>query len=182
MASSKTTRDHEEIRRWAEARGAAPAEVASTHQGDEPGILRFKFPNAPGHKDENLREISWEEFFEKFDENNLELLYQETTAEGGKSNFNKLIHPESEEHSSRKTASSQTKASGSGTSSSKKVSGSASKTSASGNKRASAKKSSSSTEKSTASRDAASRSSASGGKKGASAAKSHRSGGKRGAA
>jgi hypothetical protein len=159
MATSKTTRDHEEIRRWAEARGAVPAEVASTHQGDEPGILRFKFPKAPGHKDENLREISWDEFFEKFDENNLELLYQEKTAEGAQSNFNKLIHPESEEHSSRKTASSQTKASGSG-----------------GAKGSSAKKSSSA-EKSTASK-----SSASGAKKGASHAKSHSSSGKHGAA
>lgn len=96
MASAKTTRDHKEIRRWAEERGAVPTEVAGTEQGDEPGILRFEFPNAPNRNDNSLREISWEEFFQKFDENNLELLYQEETAEGEKSNFNKLIHPESE--------------------------------------------------------------------------------------
>jgi hypothetical protein len=176
MASSKTTRDHDEIRRWAEARGAVPAEVASTHQGDEPGILRFEFPNARNRNDENLREISWEEFFQKFDESGLELLYQETTAEGAQSNFNKLIHPESEKRSSRQTARSHTKAGGSRTSSAKKASGSATK------KSTSAKKSS--TGKSTASRTTASRtrSGASGAKKGASHAKSRSSSPRRGAA
>jgi hypothetical protein len=102
MALSKTTRDHDEIRRWAEARGAVPSEVVGTHRGKEPGILRFQFPDAVNRNDDKLKEISWDEFFEKFDENNLELVYQEKTAEGQQSNFNKLIHPESEEHSSRR--------------------------------------------------------------------------------
>jgi len=105
MALSKTTQDHDEIREWAEARGAVPAEVAKTHTHNEPGILRFCFPDAPNRKDSNLREISWDEFFEKFDENNLELVYQEKTADGQVSNFNKLVHPESEEHSGRKRSS-----------------------------------------------------------------------------
>ncbi len=39
--------------------------------------------------------------FEKFDQNNLEMVYQEKTADGQKSNFNKLVHPSEEEHSSR---------------------------------------------------------------------------------
>jgi hypothetical protein len=99
MALSKTTQDHEEIRRWAEARQAKPAEVASTQKGGEPGILRFAFPKASNRKDENLKEISWEDFFEKFDSNNLELVYQEKTAAGKRSNFNKLIHPEHERSS-----------------------------------------------------------------------------------
>ena len=102
MALSKTTQDHDEIRKWAEARGAQPAEVKSTHTKDEPGILRFCFPKAVNRNDENLREISWDEFFEKFDDSNLELVYQEKTASGEKSNFNKLVHPDSEEHSGKK--------------------------------------------------------------------------------
>ena len=80
--------------------GRVPAEVASTEQNGEPGILRFEFPNAPNRKDSKLKEIEWDDFFEKFDENDLELVYQEKTASGDKSNFNKLVHPESEEHSS----------------------------------------------------------------------------------
>ena len=101
MALSKTTRDHDEIRRWAEARGAQPAEVEGTERGGT-GILRFCFPKAPNRNDSNLREISWDEFFEKFDSNDLELVYQERTAAGEESNFNKLVHPTEEEHSSRK--------------------------------------------------------------------------------
>lgn len=102
MTLSKTTRDHDEIRKWAESRGAFPAEVASTERGGEPGILRFEFPNAPNRNDSKLKEIEWDDFFEKFDENDLELVYQEKTADGQKSNFNKLVHPSSEEHSSRR--------------------------------------------------------------------------------
>lgn len=105
MALSKTTKDHDEIRRWAEARGAVPAEVAGTESRNEPGILRFEFPNAPNRNDSKLKQISWEEFFQKFDESDLELLYQEQTAEGAESNFNKLIHPESEKRSGHSTGS-----------------------------------------------------------------------------
>lgn len=100
MPLSRTTREPDEIRRWAESRGAVPAEVAATDKGGGPGILRFKFPHAPYRNDDALREISWEEFFRKFNENNLELVYQEKTASGRKSNFNKIIHPESEKRSS----------------------------------------------------------------------------------
>ncbi len=105
MALSKTTTDHEEIKKWAEARGAVPAEVSSTHKGKEPGILRFEFPKAKNHNDGKLNEISWDEFFEKFDKADLELLYQDRTAEGEQSNFNKLIHPESEEHTKSRSKS-----------------------------------------------------------------------------
>jgi len=101
MALSRTTRDHDEIRRWAEARGAVPAEVKGTERDGEAGIIRFEFPKAPNHNDSKLEKISWEEFFEKFDNNNLELVYQEKTADGQRSNFNKLVHPSDEEHSSR---------------------------------------------------------------------------------
>ena len=92
MSLSSRTRDHDEIRKWAESRGAVPAEVARTHKDGEPGIIRFEFPHAKNHNDEALRQISWDDFFKKFDENGLELLYQDKTAEGEKSNFNKLVH------------------------------------------------------------------------------------------
>lgn len=106
MALSKTTQDHDEIRRWAEARGAVPAEVADTDKGRGTGLLRFCFPDAPNKNNSGLKEISWDEFFEKFDKSDLELIYQEKTASGEESNFNKLVHPDDEEHSSRKSGSS----------------------------------------------------------------------------
>jgi hypothetical protein len=55
----------------------APAAVRSTRSKDGTGIIRIEFPNAPNAKDDNLEEITWDEFFEKFDESNLALLYQE---------------------------------------------------------------------------------------------------------
>ena len=94
MALSKTTQDHDEIKAWAEERGGKPAEVASTETKDGPGILRLEFPGAVHANDSNLKEISWDDFFAKFDESGLALVYQDVTADGEKSNFNRLIHPE----------------------------------------------------------------------------------------
>lgn len=89
------TRDHETIRRWVEERGGKPSTVASTRTGDDPGLIRLDFPGYSGEG--SLEEISWEEWFRKFDENDLVLLYQETLQDGGESNFNKLISRETAE-------------------------------------------------------------------------------------
>ena len=82
MSLSKTTQDHEEIKQWAEKRGAVPSEVESTERKGEPGILRFAFPKAKNHNDGALKEIEWDDFFEKFDKNGLALVYQDVTSEG----------------------------------------------------------------------------------------------------
>ena len=97
MAQAKVTMDHDEIRKWAEARCGRPAAMRRTHSKDSVGIIRIEFPDAPNAKDDALEEISWEEFFEKFDDSNLALLYQEETAKGEPSNFNKLIGRETAE-------------------------------------------------------------------------------------
>ena len=97
MAQAKVTTDHDEIRKWAETRGGRPATVRSTQSKDGTGIIRIEFPGAPNEKDDNLEEISWEELFEKFDDANLALLYQEETASGERSNFNKLVGRETAE-------------------------------------------------------------------------------------
>ncbi len=96
---SHTTRDHEEIRRWAEERGGKPAHVKRTGSEQDIGMLRIEFPGFGG--DENLEPISWEDFFAKFDERGLALVYQEETAGGEKSNFNKLVSAETAAESER---------------------------------------------------------------------------------
>ncbi|WP_434046488.1 MULTISPECIES: lipocalin/fatty-acid binding family protein [Sorangium] len=88
-SSSKTTIDHDEIRQWAESRGGRPATVKSTEKDGEPGILRIDFPGYSGEG--SLEEISWDDFFAKFEESNLALVYQEKTADGQPSNFSKLV-------------------------------------------------------------------------------------------
>jgi hypothetical protein len=92
--SSQTTTDHDTIRKWAEERGGKPAHVKSTAADDDPGIIRIDFPGYSGG--DSLEEITWDEFFEKFEESGLALVYQETTADGERSNFNKLVKREGE--------------------------------------------------------------------------------------
>jgi hypothetical protein len=90
---SKTTTDHETIRKWAEQRGGKPAAVKSTRkEGEDPGIVRIDFPGYSG--EDSLEEISWDEFFEKFEEADLAFVYEEKTSKGEKSNFNKLVKRE----------------------------------------------------------------------------------------
>lgn len=94
-AESKVTFDHKEIRRWAEERHAKPACVKGTGGEGDIGMIRLDFPGYSG--EQSLEHISWNEWFEKFDERNLALLYQETTAGGEKSNFNKIVSRETAE-------------------------------------------------------------------------------------
>ncbi len=109
MALSRTTQDHDEIRQWAEKRGGKPADVASTEQDGEAGIIRLEFPDAPNANDANLQEIDWEPFFEKFDKSGLAMVYQEVTAEGAESNFYKFVKPENISESAKKSASTGSK-------------------------------------------------------------------------
>jgi hypothetical protein len=106
---SKTTTDHEEIRKWAEERGGKPSHVKGTGGAQDAGILRIDFPGYSGEG--KLEEISWDEFFKKFDEQGLALTYQEKTAEGQRSNFNKLISRETAEEREEAGRSKQTGAS-----------------------------------------------------------------------
>ncbi len=99
MPLSKTTTDHQEIQKWAEARGGKPVCVRRTGSATDAGVLRINFPGYSN--DKSLEEIPWEEFFEKFDHNGLAMVYQEQTAAGEVSNFNKLVKRETAEMKSR---------------------------------------------------------------------------------
>lgn len=91
-SDSKTTKDHTTIKKWAEERDGEPAVVESTsNSGKGGGLLRINFP---GYAEDNLKNISWEEFFRIFDENKLQFLYQEETKDGGESRFFKFVSDE----------------------------------------------------------------------------------------
>lgn len=81
MASAEPITDHDQIRQWAEKHGGRPSKVDT---GGEGGILRLDFQEP----DENLTEISWEEFFEIFEDNDLALLLPEDDDD---SRFNKFV-------------------------------------------------------------------------------------------
>src|SRR5688572_8963363 len=85
--SAQVTQDHDEIRKWAEARGGKPACVRGTERGKS-CLLRIDFPGGAGA--DQLAPLEWEEFFEQFDKNGLAFLYQDK----GQSRFNKFVTPE----------------------------------------------------------------------------------------
>lgn len=83
---SQTTTDHDTIREWAEDNDGQPARVEGTGDGDDDGgLLRIDF----GDEDEDLEEISWDEFFDEFEDSNLALVYEED------SRFSKLVDRDS---------------------------------------------------------------------------------------
>ncbi|HEX9106908.1 MAG TPA: hypothetical protein VF832_06765 [Longimicrobiales bacterium] len=88
MSSASRTTDHDEIRRWVEERGGFPAHVKSTAEGDDPGVLRIDYPGYSGQ--DTLERISWDEWFDSFEENRLTFLYQDE----GDSRFSKLVSRE----------------------------------------------------------------------------------------
>lgn len=83
--ASHTTRDHDEIRRWADAHDATPSIVSRTG-----GMLRFEFAATPPGE---LADVSWDDFFQVFDERGLELVYDDKPG----SRFHKLVYPETVE-------------------------------------------------------------------------------------
>ena len=90
MTDARTTTDHHEIRQWVEERNGKPASVPGTSKGGkEVGLVRIDF--AEDGDDDRLEEISWDEFFDRFEERQLAFLYQEQKANGEPSTFNKLV-------------------------------------------------------------------------------------------
>jgi hypothetical protein len=91
-SASKLTTNHDKIRNWVEERGGQPSTVKDTDHGV--GILRIDFPGYSG--EDSLEHISWDDFFQKFEENDLAFLYQEQTSDGKQSRFNKFVSREKE--------------------------------------------------------------------------------------
>ncbi len=99
---ARTTTNHDEIRKWVEARGGNPARVIGTNDEGGSGILRIDYPGFSG--EERLEAIEWEEFFRGFEENKLAFLYQEETRSGDESRFSKLIDRDSVENKKKAAA------------------------------------------------------------------------------
>ena len=91
-SQSHTTTDHDEIRRWVEQHDGKPACVRGTGSGKDVGILRIDFPGGAG--EEELKHISWDEWFDKFDSSDVGFLYQSEKTDGGDSTFFKLVRRE----------------------------------------------------------------------------------------
>lgn len=88
----ETTTDHETIRRWIEERGSTAARVIEP-AGDDPGSLAVV---PEGTDDESVEEITWEEFFRIFEEENLAFVYQTTRDDPNERWFCRFIDRERE--------------------------------------------------------------------------------------
>jgi hypothetical protein len=84
MSEATTTTDHDAIRKWVEARQGRPSLIKTSGKG---GVLRIDF----GEAEDEFEEISWEDFFQIFDDNDLAFLHQDKTADGKTSRFNKFV-------------------------------------------------------------------------------------------
>ncbi|RPI82030.1 MAG: hypothetical protein EHM41_19370 [Chloroflexi bacterium] len=75
------TIDHHQIKKWVHERSGWPAMKASrftVRESDK--VLSIGFTGC--ENDELLIPISWEEFFKKFDEQNLAFMYEDQDASG----------------------------------------------------------------------------------------------------
>jgi len=83
QSETRTTTDHDEIRGWVEENGGTPASVRGTEaEPGEAGVLRIDFPGRAGEDD--LEHVSWETWFEKFEDEGLALVCEARRA-GGRS-------------------------------------------------------------------------------------------------
>jgi hypothetical protein len=88
-SKTRSTTDHDEIRRWVEAHGGRPATVRGTAEGDDAGVLRIDFPGGAG--EDSLEPVSWDEWFQKFEEKGLAFVYQQERPDGEESTFFRLV-------------------------------------------------------------------------------------------
>jgi len=89
-AHDHVTSDHEVIRAWAEERGATPATTPAARPGGE-RVLRFDLPGCDG--EEELVDISWDDWFATFDRCELHFLYRESKEAGRQSYYFRLTTP-----------------------------------------------------------------------------------------
>jgi hypothetical protein len=85
IVEGKVTTDKKAIKQWIEERQGWPAVEIRTNESGTENMLWVGFPEAITHR--NLQQISWEEFFEKFDQEQLTFLYQDVSLNGEQSQF-----------------------------------------------------------------------------------------------
>lgn len=72
------TTNHALIRDWVDDHDGYPAHVQQSESEGDEGLLRVGFGDT---EEESLKEITWEEFFEEFEEKDLAFAYREHVPE-----------------------------------------------------------------------------------------------------
>ncbi len=86
---NRMTIDHELVRAWAENREGYPGRAKGV--GEE-GTLKIGFKE----KESGLEKVTWEEFFEIFDENDLAFVYESGANDDKSNRFFKFVRREDE--------------------------------------------------------------------------------------
>jgi hypothetical protein len=89
---TKVTTDHEEIRHWAQERNGRPVSVKRDPLNPNGSIIQIDF--LYDKYDDNIHEISWNEFFDAFENDALALVYQTETEGGRLSRFGRIVRRE----------------------------------------------------------------------------------------
>lgn len=87
-AHTRATSDHETIRQWVAERGGAPAMVRRVGQPAE-GALLINFPN--DGSDGPVIDISWADFFQRFEDRNLAFVYRESLPDAEDAHYYQLV-------------------------------------------------------------------------------------------
>jgi hypothetical protein len=85
MPIAGPTTEHAEIRHWADKHKAVPTEILPQTLDHEPTTLRIMLPQMVQAR-QNVRVLTWEEFFTKFDLLGLSFVYDDNS--GG---YNELL-------------------------------------------------------------------------------------------
>jgi len=98
--SAKVTTDHNVILRWAQDRGGRPAAVTPRTGHNHTPSVYIDFPGHPAHaaiakawsaSGASIAPLTWDEFFERFEQDGLAFLYQERTSTGMPSRLFRIV-------------------------------------------------------------------------------------------
>lgn len=89
MSEAKVTTDHRKIKHWVEQRGGRPARVEGTAVNGSSGVILLDYGEPTSLE---LEEITWDDFFDGFEANELAFLYPDDIDEV---RFAKLVGRES---------------------------------------------------------------------------------------
>ena len=78
MSEAKITTDHHTIKRWVEKRGGHPVRVKGTAVEGSSGVILLDYGEPTSLE---LEAISWDDFFDGFEENSLAFLYPDDSDE-----------------------------------------------------------------------------------------------------
>ncbi len=78
MSEAKITTDHTIIRHWVEQRGGRPVRVEGTEVPGRSGVILLDYGEPTSLE---LESITWDDFFDGFEENELAFLYPDDSDE-----------------------------------------------------------------------------------------------------